>query len=277
MDDSFDHHKARVNDTTIHYVTAGDGDPVVLLHGWPQTWYMWRDVIPELATEYTVIAPDLPGLGDSGRPVTGYDKRTIATTIRALVADLGFDEVALVGHDWGMVVAYAYAAQYREEVATLAVMEAMLPGVRDNELKDEWHVRFHGVRDLPERLIAGNERLYLSWFYRQSAYDPTAVDEDATDEYVRCYSRPGLRASLEYYRAYDDDAEHNRAFAEDPLEMPVLALGGEERFGEDVLADMRAVATDVRGEVIERCGHWIPEERPDYFTERLRTFLGETY
>lgn len=277
--DEFGHETGYVNDVELHYVRAGEGPPLFLLHGWPQTWYEWRHVIPALAEEYTVVAPDLRGMGDSGKPHSGYDKRTVADDVRALAHDLGFEEVALVGHDWGMPTAYAYAARYGEEVQALAVLEAGLPGINEDE--DDrlmWHIRFHNVRDLPELLVSGNERQYLSWFYRVGAYDPSAVDEKARDEYVRCYSAPGgLRGGFEHYRAYRTDAEHNREHAEADLEMPVLALGGEASFGEIPIADMRTVAADVEGEVVERAGHWIPEERPNYFVDRLTTFLDRAY
>ncbi|ELY65150.1 alpha/beta fold hydrolase [Natrinema versiforme] len=276
--DSIEHGRARVNGTKLHYVTAGAGPPLVLLHGWPQTWYEWRDVIPALADDYTVIAPDLRGLGDSETPVSGYDKDTVATDVRELVSHLKFDgePIALVGHDWGMPTAYAYAAQYRDEVRALCVLEAGLPGINEDGKRKLWHTRFHGVRDLPERLVAGRERLYLDWFYGEGAYDPSAIDDDARDEYVRCYSQAGgLRGGFEYYRAYETDAEHNRDHAEDLLEIPVLALGGEASFRELPIRDMERVATDVDGEVVERAGHWIPEERPDYFVERLTEFLED--
>jgi len=270
------HGSAYVNGVELHYVRAGEGSALLLLHGWPQTWYEWREVIPPLAEQYTVIAPDLRGMGDSGKPRGGYDKRTVADDARELVHELGFEEVAVVGHDWGMPTAYAYAARYRDEVQALAVMEAMLPGVRAEEKGMLWHVRFHQVRDLPERLVSGNEETYLKWFYREGAYDPSAIDREALDEYVRAYSAPGgLRGGFEYYRAYDEDAEHNKEHTEEDLEMPVLALGGEASFRSMPVEDMEAVATDVDGEVVERAGHWIPEERPDYLVERLRGFLDE--
>jgi pimeloyl-ACP methyl ester carboxylesterase len=276
--DDLEHGLARVNDTKLHYVTAGDGPPLVLCHGWPQTWYEWRAVIPDLAEEYTVIAPDLRGLGDSATPASGYDKDTVATDVRELVHRLGFgdDPIALVGHDWGMATAYAYAAQYRDEVRALCVLEGGLPGINEDEKRQFWHTRFHGVPDLPERLVAGRERLYLDWFYKEGAYDPSAIDDEARDEYVRCYSQAGgLRGGFEYYRAYETDAEHNRDHAADPLEMPVLALGGAASFREFPTRDMEAVATDVEGEVVDRAGHWLPEERPTYFRDRLTAFLGD--
>jgi pimeloyl-ACP methyl ester carboxylesterase len=277
--DQFEHGSARVNGVNLHYVRAGDPDdpPLVLLHGWPQTWYEWRHVIPAFAEEYHVVAPDLRGMGDSEKPREGYDKDTVSTDVRELVHELGIEEpIALVGHDWGMPTAYAYAAQYRDEVDALVVLEAMLPGVREEEFTGMWHMDFHSVRDLPERLVSGNEETYLSWFYRSGAYDPSAISDEARAEYVRCYSSPGgLRGGFEYYRAYDEDVENNREHTEEPLEMPVLALGGEASFGALAIADMKEAAIDVEGEVLERAGHWIPEERPAYFVERVHSFVQE--
>ncbi len=277
--DGVDHGQARVNGTKLHYVTAGDesADPLVLLHGWPQTWYEWRHVIPAFAEEYAVVAPDLRGMGDSRAPREGYDKRTVATDVRELVRELDFDgPVALVGHDWGMPTAYAYAAAYREEVWALAVLEAGLPGINPEGKRKLWHTRFHEIRDLPERLVSGREEVYLSWFYREGAYDPSAIDREAREEYLRCYAAPGgLRGGFEYYRAWDDDAEQFREYAEEPLEVPVLALGGEASFRELPIRDMEAVAADVDGEVVERAGHWLPEERPAYLAERVLEFLED--
>ncbi len=228
-----------------------------------------------MATDYTVVAPDLRGLGDSERPVDGFDKDTVSTDVRELVHHLGFESVALVGHDWGMPTAYAYAAQYRDEVHALAVLDAMLPGVREDEKpRRMWHMYFHQQRDLPELLVSGNERAYLSWFYNDLSGDPSKIDSEARDEYVRCYSSAGgLRCGFEYYRAYDTDAEQNERHAETPLEMPVLALSGEWSFGSLTVRDMEAVATNVESEVLEETGHWIPEERPAYLIERLRGFF----
>lgn len=272
------HGTKKVNGISLHYVIAGEGEPLVLLHGWPQTWYEWRHVIPKLADEYTVIAPDLRGMGDSERPRDGYDNNTVATDIHMLVHNLGYETVSLVGHDWGMPTAYAYAAQHRDEVRALAVLDAVLPGIRtDEKPRMLWHVPFHQIRDLPERLVAGNERVYLSWFYRELAYDPSAIDDDVLEEYLRCYSSSGgLRGGFEYYRAFDANSEQNQEHAKNPLEIPVLALGGQTSFRDQTIKDMEAVATDVDGEVVERTGHWIPEERPDYLADRLLKFFNDT-
>lgn len=281
-DTTFVHHTALVSEVRLHYITAGQGDPVVLLHGWPQTWYQWRRVIPALAERYTVIAPDMRGLGDSSKPATGYDKRTVAEDIYQLVRQLGFERIFLVGHDWGGPVAYAYACAHPSDVCRLVILDVMIPGAGLEQIPQMsrrgglWHISFHGVRDLPEALITGRERIYLSWFYRTAAYNPTAIGEEDIDEYVRCYSAPGgLRAGFEYYRAFWDDVDHNKENAKTKLKMAVLALGGERSFGARTLSSMQALAEDVRGGVIDRCGHWIAEERPDYLIEQLLTFFGE--
>jgi pimeloyl-ACP methyl ester carboxylesterase len=273
------HHFAELRDVRFHYVRAGSGEPVVLLHGWPQTWYEWRKVIPALAERYTVIAPDLRGLGDSSRPAGGYDKQTIADDVRQLVLSLGFERILLVGHDWGGPVAYAYAAAHPGEVRKLAILDVAIPGSGFEKLVSLrpggglWHVAFHNVRDLPEELVAGRERTYLSWFYR-TAYDPAAISDADVDEYVRCYSAPGaMRAGFEYYRALFQDIEDNRESARTKLPMPVLALGGEHGFAAHAKRSMEALAEDVCGGVVERCGHWIPEERPDVLIEELIRFF----
>ena len=167
----FTHHTIALDDVRLHYVTAGKGDPVVLLHGWPQTWYEWRRIIPALAERYTVIAPDMRGLGDSSKPATGYDKRTVAADIYQLVRKLGFEKIFLVGHDWGGPVAYAYACAHPGDVRKLVILDVAIPGAGLEKIPQAtrrggiWHIAFHNVRDLPEALIAGRERTYLSWFY----------------------------------------------------------------------------------------------------------------
>src|SRR5215510_11921794 len=276
---ALEHHTAKIKDVRLHYVRAGHGDPVVLLHGWPQTWYQWRKIIPALAERYTVIAPDLRGLGDSSKPADGYDKRTVAADIYELVRQLGFERVFLVGHDWGGPVAYAYACAHPKDVRKLVALDTAIPGAAFEQafltLPHAWYFRFQMVRDLPEALISGRERMYLSWFYRM-AYNPTAISEEDIDEYVRCYSAPGgMRAGFEYYRAIFTDLEHNNVNARTKLAMPVLALGGERGFGEMTLRSMQVVAENVRGGLIEQCGHWIAEERPDYLFEQLVSFFNE--
>ena len=279
-DVAFEHHTARVNDVMLHYVIAGQGEPVVLLHGWPQTWYEWRKIIPALAARYTVIAPDMRGIGDSSKPVSGYDKRTVADDIYQLVKKLGHEKIFLVGHDWGGPTAYAYAVAHPADVRKLVILDVGIPGKSTERAfpfrpGGVWHMQFHTVRDLPEALVTGRERIYLTWFYR-TAYNPGAITEDDIDEYVRCYSAPGaLRAGFEYYRAVFADAEHNKDGPENKLKMPVLALGGERGFGAIAKRSMEQLAENVRGGVVEKCGHWIPEERPEYLSQQLLAFFAE--
>jgi pimeloyl-ACP methyl ester carboxylesterase len=274
------HQYADLGDVLLHYVSQGQGPAVVLLHGWPQTWWEWRHVIPPIARKYTVIAPDLRGLGDSSRPLHGYDKRTVADDIWRLVHDkLGHDSFHLVGHDWGGPTAYALAAGHRGAVRSLAILDVVIPGSGGDfsEGGQRWHHQFHITPDLPEALTAGREDVYLAWFYRTFAYRPDAIGPDDLREYVRTYSQPGaMRAGFALYRAMAQDAADNRAsIAEGMLEMPVLALGGGVSYphgrgrGRAVEDSLRRVATNVTGEVVPDCGHFIPEEAPQLVIDRL--------
>ena len=281
FDAAFSHQTAMVNDVRLHYVVGGQGDPVVLLHGWPQTWYEWRRVMPALAERHTVIAPDMRGLGDSAKPLSGYDARTVAADIHGLVQQLGHSRVFLAGHDIGGWVAMAYAAAHRDEVRRLAILEtfpadeSILGFTILNSQESLWHVSFHFVRDLPEALIAGRERIYLSHFYRGGS-NPVAIDEAAIDEYVRCYAAEGgLRAGFEYYRAIFTNIAQTKEDVRTKLEMPFLAIGGEFSFGPFLEQEWPKYATDVRTEVVPQAGHWIPEEQPALLAERLLAFFGE--
>ena len=173
---TFSHYTVSVNGIQMHYVIGGQGDPVILLHGWPETWYGWHKVMPALAKNYTVIAPDLRGLGDSSKPCTGYDGKTLAEDIHQLVSKLGFKTIFLVGHDWGTQVAYSYAAAHPTEVKKLAVMELPIPGFTPPQLEGKiWWFVFHQTPDVPEGLVQGKESIYLSWFYHGLAYNPAAM------------------------------------------------------------------------------------------------------
>jgi pimeloyl-ACP methyl ester carboxylesterase len=282
-----EHHYAELGDVMLHYVTAGSGPPVVLLHGWPQTWYEWRDVIPALARHYTVIAPDLRGLGDSSRPLTGYDKRTVADDVWRLVHDkLGFAKFFLVGHDWGGPTAFALASQHPQAIERLCIIDVVIPGDGGDfsEGGRRWHHQFHITPDLPEALITGRERIYLQWFYQTFAYVPGAIDDAALDEFTRTYSQPGaLRAGFAFYRAMAQDAKDNAALLATGfrLPMPVLTIGGGVSYphgrgrGASVEASLRRVATNVRGVVLPECGHFVPEEKPDDVARLLLEFFAE--
>ena len=277
------HHRADVNGVRLHYARAGSGEPLLLLHGFPMTSHCWRKVMPALAERYTVIAPDLRGCGDSDRPAGGYDKRTIAEDIHGLVRLLGLGPVSVVGHDVGMMVAYAYASRHPAEVRRLVLMEAALAGFGLEELYDAsktprmFHLPlFEAPNGLAEALITGREKLFVSHMMRQQAYDTTALEEDALDEYARRLAAPGaLRGGIEYFRAHTLDAEHNREHAETKLPMPVLTVGGTASFGVHLEGQIRPLAARMRAVLIEECGHYLAEERPERLTGELLKFLAE--
>ncbi len=279
----WNHARADLGEVTLHYVTAGAGRPVVLLHGWPQTWFMWRKVIPDLAAHHFVVAADLRGLGDSSRPDGGYDKRTIAGDIARLLFDhLELDRVSLVGHDWGGPVAFALSAEWPERVDRMALLDVPIPGDgTDVFFHDRWHHAFHWIAEMPEALVVGRERIYLEHFYRNWGARPDAIEDAAIGEYVRAYSAPGaMRAGFEYYRATPQDVADNQALlaANGKLRLPVLSLagtGGRGRGADVVLASARRVAADVRGGAIEDAGHWLVEERPEAVLAELLPFLDE--
>jgi pimeloyl-ACP methyl ester carboxylesterase len=284
---TFSHHTASVNGIQIHYVIGGQGDPVVLLHGWPQTWYEWRHVMPALAKNYTVIVPDLRGLGDSSKSVTGYDGKTTAEDIYQLVSQLGFKKILLVAHDIGAQTAYSYAAAHPNNVTKLVIMEFALPGFFPPGFEGiTWWFAFHQTHDIPEMLTLGKEKEYLSWFYKGLAYNPYAITQADIDEFVSHYSAPGgMRAGFEYYRAFPIDAKENKESLakEGKLQMPVLALGGDiypaiggDLPGNFALNSTQQLAANVRGITVPLSGHWIPEEQPDFVVDQLFKFFGNS-
>jgi pimeloyl-ACP methyl ester carboxylesterase len=282
-DVTFSHHMASINGIQIHYVIGGHGDPIVLIHGWPQTWFEWRHVMPTLAKNYTVIVPDLRGLGDSSKPLTGYDGKTTAEDIHQLVSQLGFKQIFLVGHDVGSQPAYSYAAAHPAEVKRLVVMEYLFPGFIPPQLEGKiWWFPFQQTPDMPEALVEGKERLYLTWFYRNLAYNPAAITQADIDEYVSHYSAPGgMRAGFNHFRAFPEDAIQNEHYSKTKLTMPVLAFGAGNipGFGGDVpinyaLYGMQKLAQIVTGIKVSLSGHWIPEEQPDFVIKQLTNFFG---
>lgn len=273
------HHTTTVNGIQLHYVTAGHGKPIVLLHGYPQTHHAWRKVIPELAKSFTVIAPDLRGLGDSDRPETGYDKRMIAEDVYQLVRSLCYEKIDLVGHDYGGSTAYVLASEHPEIVERLVIIECAPAGVGETgEVPlvpggGAWHRVFHLVADLPEALVAGREKLYLSWFYQHYSRNPNAITEADVDEYVRTYSQPGaMKAGFEYYRTYFKDTEDGREYVKTKLQTPVLAIGADSVYGSSIEQCMQQAAVSVQGVVIANCGHFVPEEHPEALIQHILTF-----
>jgi pimeloyl-ACP methyl ester carboxylesterase len=276
-----DHHHTDLGDVRLHWVSAGEGDPVVLLHGWPQTWFMWRKVIPGLAERYQVIAPDLRGLGDSSRPADGYDKKTIANDVWRLAHNtLGLQRFFVVGHDWGGPVAYAFAAHHPEATRRLVILDVPLPGDGTEVMYgNRWHHGLHWEPDFPEALTVGREDVYLGHFYRNWGAHPNVISETEQAEYLRTYRHPGaMRAGFNYYRATPRDVADNEAMSKRfRLPMPVLVFGGTEgrARGMAAIESWRRVADDVRGGVAQGCGHWIPEEAPEWLLGEMLAFFAE--
>lgn len=268
----------QVNGITLHYLSAGSGDPVLLLHGYAQNSHMWRPLIAALAARHTVIAPDLRGFGASSKPDGGYDKKTMAQDVHALATALGHRRLAVVGHDIGLMVAYAYAAQYPAEVDRIALMDAFLPGVGDWTkvwlLRDLWHFHFYGTT--PLALVKRRERVYFEHFWNDFAADPTrSVSEADRRLYAASYAQPGaMKAGFEVFRAFEQDAKDFAEFAKTKLTMPMLVLAGEKASGEFLIAQGRLVADSVAGVVIKGTGHWLIDEAPGPTISALQGFLN---
>ncbi len=270
-----------VNGVRYHYVIGGRGAPVVLLHGWPETWYAWRLIMPSLARRHTVIAPDVRGLGDTAKPATGYDERTVATDIYALVHQLGYRQVSLVGHDLGADVSYAYASMHPMEVRQLVTLGATIIDKQYLRLPalarpyNYLNFTFNSTpAPLPEQLTAGRERIYLDGVsYQKLAHSPTALPAADIDEYVRHYAAPGgMHAGFEYYRAFFTDVDETATFAKTMLPMPVLVVG-DMLVKDSAEQQMRTLATNVRGVIARGSGHFVAEEQPQFLVQQLVTFL----
>ncbi len=281
--DGFAHHFLTVDGVRLHYVAGGKpgGDVVVLLAGFPESWYAWRKVMPLLAASYQVIAPDLPGQGDSDRPEGGYDTKALAAMVHGLLQQLGIGSYFLGAHDVGAWVAYPYAALFRDEVRRLVLMDAGIPGITlptaPARAWRTWHFAFHAIPDLPEMLITGREREYLDWFLRRKTANPETFSDADLEEYLRVFKKDGgLRAGLAYYRAASLSAQQNRELAaERKLAMPVLALGSDQGSISDMASPLRAFADNVQGGMIPFCGHFLPEEQPEAVAGELIAFFGQ--
>ena len=270
---------AQLNGVRLHYFIGGKGNPVVLLHGYAQTSHMWTPLMPLLATNHTVIVPDLRGAGDSSRPDTGYDKKTMAVDIHELTAKLGFDRVSVVGHDIGLMVAYAYAAQFPQSTERVVLMDAFLPGIGDWKnvwlMRDLWHFHFYG--EVPLALVKGRERTYFEHFWNDFAADPKhSVSEADRQLYAEAYAKSeGMRAGFEYFRNFERDAQDFAELSKTPLLMPLLVLTGEKASGNFLIEQTRLVAANVRGEVVPGSGHWLIDEAPGITIPSIVAFLNE--
>ena len=268
---------AEVEGVKFHYLTAGQGPAVVLLHGYAETSRMWRPIIPVLAKNFRVVAPDLPGIGDSSIPADGLDMKSAATRIHALVRSLGIEKARVVGHDIGLMVAYAYAAQFPAETEKLVLMDAFLPGVAGWEAiynnPGIWHFRFNGPT--PEKLVAGRERIYFEHFWNDFAADKTrSIPEADRKAYTAAYSRPGrMRAGWAYFVSFQQAAKDFAIFARTKLPMPLLTIAGDKSMGDVLGRQAKLVGSQVTVIVLKDTGHWVMEERPQQTTAALLKFL----
>jgi pimeloyl-ACP methyl ester carboxylesterase len=270
-------HTAEIDGAKLHYMTAGHGTPLILLHGYAETSLMWKPIIPVLAERFTVIAPDLPGIGGSDIPADGLDMKNAAVRIHDLAKSLGVQKAEVVGHDIGLMVAYAYAAQFPTEVTKLVLMDAFLPGVEGWEAVYNnpaiWHFRFNGPT--PEALVQGRERIYFDYFWNDFAADKThSIPEADRKAYAAAYARPGrMHAGWAYFVSFLQAAKDFAQLSQTKLTMPVLTIGGDKSLGEALGQQAKLVATDATVVVLKNTGHWVLEEQPKETTEALQKFL----
>lgn len=281
--EGFREQQTSVNGVTINYVRGGEGPTVVLLHGYPQTWYAWREVMPELARQYTVVAPDMRGAGGSDAPPGGYDKKTLAGDVHGLLAQLGLDQsVRVVGHDIGAMVGYAYAAQQPDSVERLVFCEAVIPDegiyrmpVLTPEGPGHWNFGLFQVPDFPESLVKGRELGWVRGYMLPQARRPGAIDEQSLEEYARCLADDDhLTASFGPFRALVDDMADMAVYAKNRIPMPVLAIGASDSLGDSVGAQFARYAENVRIVVIDDAGHYLFDEQPEELTRHVLAFLG---
>jgi pimeloyl-ACP methyl ester carboxylesterase len=268
---------AEIGGSRLHYLTAGQGTPLILLHGYAETSLMWKPIMPALAERFTVIAPDLPGIGDSDIPSDGLDMKRAAIRIHDLAKSLGVERAEVVGHDIGLMVAYAYAAQFPAEVMKLVLMDAFLPGVPGWEAIYNnpaiWHFRFNG--STPEALVQGREDTYFAYFWNDLAADRNrSIPETARKAYLAAYSRPGrMHAAWDYFVSFLQAAKDFAELSQTKLSMPLLTIGGDKSLGEALGKQARLVAENVTVVVLKNTGHWVLEEQTEKTTEALQKFL----
>ena len=269
---------AELDGLKMHYLECASGEPILLVHGYAQTSHMWRPLMAKLCETNRVVAPDLRGFGRTTKAECCYDKKTMAQDVRALATKLGVGRARIVGHDIGLMVAYAYAAQFPSDVSRIALLDAFIPGVGDTTglflLKDLWHFHFYGPT--PLGLVAGRERIYFEHFWNDFAADGRkSVSEADRRFYAKQYAQPGaMKSGMEVFRAFDQDAKDNTEFAKTKLTMPMLVLGGEKSGGDFLIEQGRMVATDVEGMLVKGSGHWLIDEAPGIVIPKLVEFLG---
>jgi pimeloyl-ACP methyl ester carboxylesterase len=279
------HGRVLVNGVRLHYVTAGSGAPLLLLHGVPKTSFYWYRIIPLLTPHFTIVAPDIRGFGDSAKPYGGYDMKTIAEDLAQLMSVLGHDTFSVAGEDWGAAFAYALAASHRDRVKKLSFGEMLLPGFGIEKwsfLNEEnvssthwsWHVNFFYLRDVPEMLIQGREEIFWSTWMKNETFDPSSISDEAVAEWVRYASAPGgLRGIFEVYRAHFENAKQTVQWAQTKLEIPVLAISSQYFMKEEPLRQMQHVARHVEYVELERCGHSMALEQPEKLAATMLKFF----
>lgn len=276
-DEAITSRSVEIHGAKLHYMTAGHGPTLILLHGYAETSLMWKPIMLALARRFTVIAPDLPGIGDSDIPADGLDMKSAAIRIHDLAKSLGVQKAEVVGHDIGLMVAYAYAAQFPAEVTKLVLMDAFLPGVEGWEAiynnPGIWHFRFNGPT--PEALVKGRERIYFDYFWNDFAADKNhSIPEADRRAYAAAYARPGrMHAGWAYFVSFLQAAKDFAQLSQTTLTMPVLTIGGDKSLGKELGEQAKVVATNATVIVLKNAGHWVMEEQPKETTEALENFL----
>lgn len=274
----------QTDDVKLHAVIGGKGPALLLVGGWPQTWYQWRFVMPALAKQYTVVAVDARGFNLSDTTPSGYDSATIANDLAKLMSILGYEKFSVVGHDLGMWAGYALAADHPERLIRLAVVEAVIPGVADwftllcdKPLNDFlWHFAFNRVDAINEQLVKGREDIYFKYQFATKAASPDAIPAYAVSYYVDVLksSPERLRSSFEYYRVIDTNMAQTRQRKTKKITIPVLAVAGEVACNSFTANDMRLLANDVSEVIVPACGHFVPEEAPESLLAALIPFFN---
>jgi len=260
---NFKHHYATVNGVKIHYVSGGKGEPLLLVHGFGQNWYMWNRLLPELSKHYTVIAPDLRGVGESGKTAAGYDKKNMAVDMHELIKTLGYKQINLAGHDIGLMVAYAYAVQFPGEVKKLALMDALLPGIEPVWSQVKAQAWWFGFFAQPNsgKMVSGKVGLFLTDFWPVVGFQKNSFSNAETTEFIRAYSVPGATTgAFNWFGQFNQDAKDNVVFAKKKLTIPVLAMGSDHFAGAFLKEHTKLVATNVQESIIKDSGHWVVQE-----------------
>ncbi len=275
-----EHNFIEIENTRIHYVSGGQGSPIIMLAGYPQTWYAWRNVIPGLIDQHRVYVIDLPGQGESGEALLGYDTLALASVIQKFAHTVISEKYKLVGHDVGAWVSFPLAHIDADYIDKLVLVDGGIPGVTLPDSfpsckspERDWHFLFQQVPDLPEILIQGKEKEYLEWFFKNRSADPDFLSAQDFGEYLRVFCLPDrIRRGLNFYRGIPLSAEQNSKFGE--FKMPVLTIAGDQSLGEKMEAGLRKYSSNLQATVLKKCGHYVPEEKPEEVTRLIRNFLA---